>query len=838
MIKKAFTTFFIVLALFVTAYTTGSQTVQAQTPYNPVPYEEIGSKLEEYERESDRVSVEVVGQSTLGNDLYAVVISDPQDEEGLEKSEILRELMIEDPNEALNFVEANPDVKVPFMVNGSIHGNEYVGTDAVLKLIERFAYENDETTKNILENNILVFNVVNNPDGRILGTRQNAEGFDLNREHVTQLQPETNVNVALIKEWLPMVFLDLHGYIIRSTDTPGLLGAATPPYNPNIETDIYLKWGMEQSLAMEEELVKNRDNYESDLYRNMQGTHIPARDQDFGWDGYPPIFTPMYAQGHGAFAYTNEAPTNSWDGVRWHVDATMGALKYATENKLEMLKAQIEVFRRGVEFDHPNHESGFLPKAYVIPDQADSSITVRAINHLIKNGIEVSEAKESFTVNGEQYDSGTYIVFMNQARAGLANNLLWEGEDISDDVDSMYDISAWSLSELWDFDVIAANTSIDIAVKEVRELEIEGQLRGDGPYEIRNSSIGAVNLVNQLIQNNISVYKGSNGHFYVEQSNGDTLLNAVQQSGITLETVPLPEEAKLLEKVNVAILEDRSQHGIRTALKRLGFHITEIAPQEIAENGLDNYDALVANGSGNHDSDSYKRNIQEFISNGGKYIAIGANASNVAVQLGLADTIVNTGSRHDNGIVSVNYKDTTLTSGYNENDIGFVYNPVWYTDIEDDRVIASFADQDFFRAGFWQNSETAQGQPTIIKGHNNEVTLFGLEVGFRAHPEYLYRLLSNAIYPGEETILTTASGTKARAERFAEEGEFESDEVARSLKMHLTAVSLYEERGQAEKVVHHMEGFKVLLDHQKELISDKAFNILQADADSLIKKWQ
>lgn len=41
-------------------------------------------------------------------------------------------------------------------MNGSIHGDEYVGTDAVLQLVEHFALEDDETTKNILDNTILV----------------------------------------------------------------------------------------------------------------------------------------------------------------------------------------------------------------------------------------------------------------------------------------------------------------------------------------------------------------------------------------------------------------------------------------------------------------------------------------------------------------------------------------------------------------------------------------------------------------------------------------------------------------------------------------------------------
>lgn len=195
---------FVAFMLAVTAIMPVSGTVQAEeTPYNPVPYEDIYPILEQHEEESDRVSVEVIGKSALGHDLYSVVISEPEDD--LEEIKEMREAMIANPEEAEDFIEENPDFKVPFMVNGSIHGDEYPGTDAVLQLIDRFAYEDDDTTEHILDNNILVFNVVNNPDGRILGTRQNGEGFDLNRDHVTLSQPESAANIDLITEWNPMV---------------------------------------------------------------------------------------------------------------------------------------------------------------------------------------------------------------------------------------------------------------------------------------------------------------------------------------------------------------------------------------------------------------------------------------------------------------------------------------------------------------------------------------------------------------------------------------------------------------------------------------------------------
>lgn len=72
------------------------------------------------------------------------------------------------------------------------------------------------------------------------------------------------------------------------------------------------------------------------------------------------------------------------------------------------------------------------------------------------------------------------------------------------------------------------------------------------------------------------------------------------------------------------------------------------------------------------------------------------------------------------------------------------------------------------------------------------------------------------------------------------EGEITNDSTARSLKVHLSAVERYENQDAAKKVVKHTKGFILLLDHLSEgqLISSKAYNLLKADADLLIEKWQ
>ncbi|MBB6449580.1 N-acyl-D-aspartate/D-glutamate deacylase [Geomicrobium halophilum] len=92
----------------------------------------------------------------------------------------------------------------------------------------------------------------------------------------------------------------------------------------------------------------------------------------------------------------------------------------------------------------------------------------------------------------------------------------------------------------------------------------------------------------------------------------------------------------------------------------------------------------------------------------------------------------------------------------------------------------------------------------------------------------------------EEASPESASEIKVLVEDLAGEGEFAIDEAPYFLTRHLTAVSHYEYQEEAEKVVQHMEGFKDLLNHQKDnaLISDEAFDILSSQGENLIEKWQ
>ena len=119
-------------------------------------------------------------------------------------------------------------------------------------------------------------------------------------------------------------------------------------------------------------------------------------------------------------------------------------------------------------------------------------------------------------------------------------------------------------------------------------------------------------------------------------------------------------------------------------------------------------------------------------------------------------------------------------------------------------------------------------------------------------------LLTNRVHPTRETVSTnpirkkTASLTASAiyawdarsmqtlVESLKEKGEFASDVQAHALNLHLEAVSHYENTDQGNKVLKHMEGFKTLLEHQRngELISEETYQTLYDNAEYLMGTWR
>ena len=109
--------------------------------------------------------------------------------------------------EARAIAERDPAI---LWIAGNVHGGEESGTDASLKVLYELADRSDCAAQRILDNAIVVLLPTQNPDGREADTRQNAYGFDMNRDWFARTQPETDGKLEMVRRYPPVLFIDAH----------------------------------------------------------------------------------------------------------------------------------------------------------------------------------------------------------------------------------------------------------------------------------------------------------------------------------------------------------------------------------------------------------------------------------------------------------------------------------------------------------------------------------------------------------------------------------------------------------------------------------------------------
>lgn len=742
--------------------------------YDSILYSEIAPKLREIETNSNRVKVDVIGQSAGGRNMFLVTLSAPEALGRLGQYQAIRQTMLKDPEKAQEMIEKLGDFKVPVFINGSIHGGEYPGVDAAIRLIEKLAYDDSAEVQTILDNVILLVNVVQNPDGRVMGTRSNANGVDINRDFFTQSQPESRATVKVFTEWNPMVVLDLHGFV-----NPMLIEPCTPPHNPNYEYDLYLTWAFHQAEAMEAELIAHTDNTEA---------LIPYRDWDLGWDDWPPSYTPMYAMYHGAYGHTLETPYRDERGVDAHYWAVWGALKFISENRAEMVRDQIEIFRRGflnlpqalipdwllseTPYDQFNELTiQEFPAAYVIPTDEPFQMSphqpARLVDFLLYNDVQVELSSEAFTLDSISYPAGTYIVWLDQPKRGLANVILDAGLDLSD-IPGLYFYSppsVWSHPFLWGTFRAVMEEKLDVKTHPVNKADHpRGSVEGGEvhAYAYLPTSIAAIQATNELLARGVSLYRvpepftASGRNFSAgavilpaDPSLANDLANRYALDVFGLKSQPTG--AIPMTQQSIAVYGDE---GVRHALRMLGFEFDEVGTGDLNAGVISGYDVFINQGlrwsSLNADG---RASIIAWYGASGNYIALPdrGRAIDFANDAGFVN--VNYGYISGNAILKIEYDpDDSLGAGFQAHGYAFVYRSVWFTDWTGLDVSASIDDGEFLISGFWPNWQTsgANGMPIIVHGSNGDadVTLIGMDATFRGHPENTFRLLGNAIYSG------------------------------------------------------------------------------------------
>ncbi|MFE7135055.1 M14 family zinc carboxypeptidase [Streptomyces sp. NPDC057638] len=748
------------------------------------PYHALAPKLNELQRLGDRVSVEVTGRSVTGREMYLVTVTAPESAGQVRDQERMRERIENAPALAAGDRRLKASYKTPVFLNNNIHGNEWEGTDAALRLIEKLATAQDSGTAALLKRTRIYLNVTANPDGRVAGTRANANGFDLNRDFITATQPESRTIRRIAIDKQPAVMLDLHGYVNGT-----LIEPTTPPHGENYEYDLFLKNSYANALGMEKAVNGLGYTAEKD---GVYPVEIPFRDQAEGWDDWPPIFTPQYMPFQGAVAsHTIEFPLRvnnaSYDSLPVTelrrraaintdiAEASMRAtLDFVQANSASLLVDQIETFRRGAAGEaqrpiSPETVPGVpgigpedvytttFPRAYVIPSgngQRSATAAKRLVDHLIANDVRVERAYRSFRLAGKSYPAGSYVVDMRQPKRGIANVMLAEGRDISGAVEAMYDISGWSLGLLWGATVDKATAGeLPRGTRTVTEAAPTGEVSRTARLKLRLDDPNEIAALNALLARGVPVQRAADGTAIVPASGLKQAMELARTHGVRF-TRATERAVGPVQRVRVAAAVTA---GEQYALREMGFDVVPVSTA-ILNAGFDwtSADVLFVSSGLNHAALTPAAR-EAFTASGVGVVGVGLTGAAFASATGLIPATAVPGNRDANGVVTVRNAGGAITGGAPAH--SFVYAPLWFTGLGAGvRVEQSYGTGNPLVSGHWRESGAgvggpaqAAGQPSIVSAvtpSGAPVTLFGTEPLFRGHPKGAFAQVARALLRG------------------------------------------------------------------------------------------
>ena len=421
-----------------------------------------------------------------------------------------------------------------------VHGNEISSPDAaLLTAYHLLAARGSKTVDGILENVLVLIDPVQNPDGRDRfvnyfeqarglepdaspvsaehqepwpGGRVNHYLFDLNRDWIALTQPEILNQVKVLREWLPLVYVDLHE---MGGDSTYFFSPESDPYNPNLT-----KEQREALKIFGQNNAKWFDQYGFDYFTR--------ENYDAFYPGYGASW-PLY---YGAIAMTyeqasvrglvlrrsDESLMTFRDSVRHHFVASVSTLEAAAANREKLLTGFYQYRSTAVA------EGASEPvKEYILPRGRDAAATDKLAGILVDHGIEVKRATAPFRAGNRDYATGTYVVSMAQPSKRLIRTLLdpqtpmdqkfVEAEEARRKLrqrSEIYDVTAWSLPLMFNVEAVASDAAAQGSFEAAKAVRVQpGELRGGKAsvaYLAQWGSAAAGRLLAGALRENILVH--------------------------------------------------------------------------------------------------------------------------------------------------------------------------------------------------------------------------------------------------------------------------------------------------------------------------------------------
>jgi len=658
------------LSLFVSLFITSLLTAQLQSPSDFLGYNSDLVTYQEYGRTNERRPL-----------TYAVVTSKTNHSnlETIRKNNLAQTGILKDNA----FAKADSDKSIVWL-SYNVHGNEASSTETAMVTL----YELVTSKTSYLDNTVVIIDPCVNPDGRDryanwfnqvaaspydpsqIATehdepwpsgRPNHYLFDLNRDWMWASQVETQQRLKIYNKWMPHIHVDFHE---QGINDHYYFAPAAEPYHEVI----------------------------TDFQRDFQGVigknHAKYFDKE-GWLFYTrerfdllyPSYGDTYPVFMGAIGMTYEQAGHTRGGLGINTDEGFElTLKDRIAHHHTTGLSTIEVASKNVskintEFKKFFQNDDLKYKSFVLSGNLDNlkELSLLLDQHEIQYGFTTNGKASGFNYSKNEQGSISYntamVVSTNQPKGKMVNVLFEPNVTLSTPL--TYDITAWSLPHAYGLEAIASTSLVSANNTNPFTLNTATPVSTTAGYLAHWNSMEDAKFLAALLKQGIKVrfsekpFTNNNEAFKAgsliitksdNKNNTDFHTSVIKIANLynrklTASTSSFSNagpdfgspDIKLVDAPRIALLKGDNTSSLSYGAtwyffeQTLKYPVTSIETDNIARASLDQFDIIVMP-SGNYNSllnEQGLKKIKDFVSAGGKVIAIANAVSSFAGKSGI-----------------------------------------------------------------------------------------------------------------------------------------------------------------------------------------------------------
>jgi hypothetical protein len=530
------------------------------------PHHEIVAYLEELAKLSDRAQIIEIGRTHENRKIKILAVSDPSN---LAKLDAFKQ-------ERTKVRKAEiPETPLILFLGYSVHGNEASGAEASLLSSYYLVAAQNDFVKKQLTDGIYFVDPVRNPDGQEHFAewvnsnisinfindnpldREHSEGwprsrgnhywFDLNRDWVNIVHPESQARVAFYQTWLPHVQVDHHemgansSFFFEPTDPEGNESRFVPKstYKLNAEFGNYYAKALDKIGSF---------YYSKEEYDNKNPTFGSTYPDYNGGVGI------LFEQGssRGILQQSENGPLYFAHTLRNQLITSIATINAANDNRKALFDLQKEFFT----VDKGNS------KSFIIGDSYDQSRLNKFVNLLLAHHLDVYENNQDLTLNGNKFEKGkSYIIPVAQPNSALVQIIFDDKKDYTDASKLGYGAGfsvAYSTGLAFE---TANNPAKGAKVETIRQVEVKPFQQSNYAYLVDFRDSKAQQLLFGLLEKDLIV-KTASKPFSVKTAGGNVdftygalLIPVSNQPVSSAELYSLLKTASEKERVNLISVE-------------------------------------------------------------------------------------------------------------------------------------------------------------------------------------------------------------------------------------------------------------------------------------------